>query len=654
MTTGINDLSKEQVDYITKLLARRPDYGIALPSRRWFQRQQEKMERLPKALLRPSALKRFAIKIIDHIDPSIVDPQAILCQTHSLLNPFLIRRLFVALAYEVTVHTDPLRSWPGRTSHPELSAMVGRLDSITALWTEPQLFTQIYGLAPFDGHHIFVKSMCEACCLAAVGANGRVLADMRAALIDRTERRRGGSVSGKGPRLLRIVESWIGHLHKDSEVANRAEGCRALSEALLVELRSARPQILAWRAEQKELNAKLPASQRPVRVELSRSKTGGQIKAVSAGSHYHRRTRNGIPIASADIKGAEDQKRAAMERSDNASFYRPDSVAGFSQSPQRPPFTYDIASESGSRPKSSGAIPANVPNDDIPKSAFLHRFEDADDDILGGPVEGLDAQQRDYMEESRSKVMDWTTNRLSTTQLAPEDDRRSVLSMMHPAFRPPMSQVAESAMPVPLQIKKDREAQASAPGKRGTKTVSVWTDCTVHTVEPNSRRQPNSKGAPSMPQIPESCASKKSKHAAPPLNWPAPPSGVGSTATGESKAKSSGYASSSVYDGRSVSSVTVPSSVPSSVARSSAHTATRKSKSKKSGSSSSGSKRSKTPAVSIDELMDPAKGWGNPYDDEVVVNNEPLSPDDSASNVNWTRKNSESDITNLGKFRGKM
>lgn len=321
MSTGINDLSQEQVDYITKLLARRPDYGIAIPSRRWLQRQQEKMERLPKALLRPSALKRLAIKVIDHIDPSIVDPQAILCQTHSLLNPFLIRRLFVALAFEVTVHTDPLRSWPGRTSHPELSAMVGRLDSITALWTEPELFTQIYGLAPFDGRHIFVKSMCEACCLAAVGANGRALADLRAALVDRTERRREGPVSGqgKGPRLLRIVESWIDYLRKDSEVANRAQKCRALSEALLVELRSARPQVLAWRAEQKEINAKLPPSQRPIRAELSRKKTGSQIKNLPTGSHHHRRTRDGIPIAAADIKGAQDQKRAAMERSENPS-----------------------------------------------------------------------------------------------------------------------------------------------------------------------------------------------------------------------------------------------------------------------------------------------------------------------------------------------
>ncbi|KAI0458554.1 hypothetical protein F5B21DRAFT_436487 [Xylaria acuta] len=505
MSIGIQDLPDELVVRITKVLARRPEYGIAVPSRRWLQRQEEKMRHLPKELLRSSnLLKRLATKIADSIDPNIVDPRAILCKTHSNLNPFLIRRLFIGLAYEVTVHTDALRSWPGRTSAPELSAFVGRLDSIAALWTEPRLFHEIYGLAPFDGHHVFVKSACEACCLAAVGASGRALADLRAALIDRIERRRA-MPSGKEPRLYRVVEAWIDHLRKHREGVGRPEECRALSEALVDELRMARPQIEAWRAEQKQRHSILRAAKRSVYAELRRTKTGAKIAPLPTSAGHRRRTRDGIPVALADVESAADQRWSAMYMNRAGSIYRPDSLSGYSEMHERQRAARDLPP--GPRPPAPEPARESGTSNGLPTQSFLNRFkQEMPINDEPGPYDFEEEQEddeRDYEEEERSrvKVQEWWTNILCESRLdLGHGDAKSVVSMVHPAFRPSGSRVAESALPDPLDVQKDRNPPTRTSGDRGT-TVSAWTDCTVYTTDP-STIQPGTENIPPVPKIP--------------------------------------------------------------------------------------------------------------------------------------------------------
>ncbi|KAI1422027.1 hypothetical protein F5Y12DRAFT_656374 [Xylaria sp. FL1777] len=552
MSIGIQDLSDELVTRIANLLARRPEYGIAIPSRRWLQRQEEKINHLPKELLRPSSLKRLAIKIVDRIDPNIVDPQAVLCKTHSALNPFLIRRLFIALAYEVTVHTDSLRSWQGRALDPELSALVGRLDSIVALWTAPRLFHEIYGLAPFDGHHVFVKSGCEACCLAAVGASGRALADLRAALIDRMERRRD-KPSGKKPRLYRVVEAWIDQLRKHRDTVDRPEQCRALSEALLVDLRMARPQIKAWRVEQKQHHAALRAAQRPVYAELRRTRTGAEIALLPPNAGHVRRTRNGIPVALVDIGGAEDQRRAAMSRDRRESIYRPDSLSGYSSVHDRQQAAYDPSTSAGPRPPAPEPVRVSGPSDGLPTESFLHRFEQEvsihDDADRYNSEEEKELDEIDYIEESRAKVQDWWATQVSQSELdLSQDDAESMLSMVHPAFRPSASHIAVSALPTPLHFKKDREPRANQTRGRRNSAPSVWTDCTAYTADPNSTG-PDTADIPPVPRIPSeyrqngrpspdgditpettrdsitSPSSSNTNSRDPPPNWPAPPRG---------------------------------------------------------------------------------------------------------------------------------
>ncbi|KAI8627423.1 hypothetical protein F5Y19DRAFT_178810 [Xylariaceae sp. FL1651] len=510
MSICIRDLSDEYIVCITKILARRPEYGIAIPSKRWLLRQQEKIEQLPKDLLRPSnPFKRLAMKIAVTLDSDIMDPQAVLCETHSSLNPFLIRRLFMAVAYEVTVHADALRSWPDRTSVPELSAFVGRMDSIAALWTEPRLFRKIYGIAPFDSHQIYVKSGCEACCLAAIGASGRVLADLRAGLIDRIERRSNPEHrrSEKTPRLYRIIEAWIDHLKKHGEERSRSNECRDWSEDMLTQLRVARPQIRTWRSEQKRIHAKLRASRRPVYAELRRTNTGAKITPLPANAGHRRGTRHGIPVALVNVEGAEAQRRAAMSRDADASgsIYRADSLCGFSEVHKQQQAAYDLPAHA--RPNAPEPVRMSGPSNGEPTQSFIHRFEqevslDNDNGDFNDYEEpGLDERDPQQEERSRVKVHDWYAHRLTESQegLSP-DDQNSILSMVHPAFREG-ADVAQSALPQPLRFKKDCEPQVRISGARRDPLPSTaWTDATVYTVDPSSI-QPNLRDAPPVPRV---------------------------------------------------------------------------------------------------------------------------------------------------------
>ncbi|KAI0971289.1 hypothetical protein F4678DRAFT_99475 [Xylaria arbuscula] len=515
MSVGIQDLSDELVLRITNVLARRPEYGIAIPSRRWLQRQNEKINNLPKELLRPSGLRRLAIKIADRIDPNIVDPQAVLCKTHATLNPFLIRRLFIALAYEVTVHTDPLRSWEGSALDPELSALVGRLDSIVALWTVPKLFHDIYGQAPFEGHHVFVKSGCEACCLAAVGASGRALADLRATLVDRMERRRGKHVENV-PRLYRVVEAWIDQLRKNSNSVDRPEQCRALSEALLVDLRMARPRIKAWRAEQKQRHHELRAAQHPVYTELRRTRSSAHIAPLSPNAGHLRRTRNGIPVALVDVTEAENRRKSAMSRTRSESIYRPDSISGHSHVQKTQRASHGPAPPSvGPRPAAPEPARLSGPSDGSLTQSFLHRFEqevsiDDDHDSYESPQDETELDENNYMEANRTKVQGWFANQVSYSHLdLGNDNAQSVVSMVHPAFRPDPSHVAASALPPPLHFKKDRKAPAQHSGGRQFTAPSVWTDCTAYTIDQSSVEL-DTTNAPPVPRIPSE--HRRSRH----------------------------------------------------------------------------------------------------------------------------------------------
>ncbi|KAI2612990.1 uncharacterized protein GGS25DRAFT_145115 [Hypoxylon fragiforme] len=475
MTVNIRDLSDKQVQQLTKLLSRRPEYGIAIPSRRWLLRQEQKLKSFPSEMLRTSnILKRFFLRIADKLDPSATDPRAILCKTHVVLNPWLIRRVFLAIAYEVTVHTDMLRTWKGRMDVPRLSALVGRIDAIAALWTEPELYRECYGTPPFENHMVFVRSGCEACILSAIGANARVLADLRSIIVDRTERRsrRSDKAPERPARLARFVENWIDHLKEE-----RAAKCRAMSDDILTQLRASRTQLLQWRSRRKK---ELDGSGNLPMYELRNSNSGHRLSNIPASARRKRRTKDGIPVAMTDQESAEEQRRIAMYSllEGEKSIYRPDSMNAFSQFGNGRTQAYDAAYELEQQAMEDNYDP----------------YEGEEDE------EGLENFERDLEmdERSRSKVTDWYATRLSVSNgKRTADDAKSVMSTIHPAFQPFTGFSHKSAAPSPLKIKKDRPptAQQQATQK------SAWTDATVYTVSPGFN-SPHATEAPAMPRIP--------------------------------------------------------------------------------------------------------------------------------------------------------
>ncbi|KAI6092538.1 hypothetical protein F4821DRAFT_136621 [Hypoxylon rubiginosum] len=474
MSIDIRHLSEINVDRLTRLLARRPEYGIGQPSRRWQLRQEMKVKTLPDEMLYTSSfLKRLFIKLADSLNPDAVDPRAVLCKVHSTLNPWLIRRLFMAVAYEVTVHTDTLRSWKDKKDIPALSAFVGRIDAIAALWTEPELYRQCYGTPPFKTNMIFVQSGCEACILAAMGANARVLADLRAILLDRVERRapRQDGRPAHDPRLARYIASWIGHLQEE-----RAATCIARSDHVLGALRDARPQLTQWRRQRRETLRSLHDFDVPLYAELKRSRFGHQLTAVPNGAYCRRRTRNGVPVAMTDIEEAEEQRQAAVDSmQDEESIYRPDSMYP--------------DSETGRRARPVIKLGDPPPPDNNSYSLDPYYFEEHDEDEEQELEQTL-GEENDV--DSHSYVHDWYADQLRVSHAdLTEDDRQSVLSRVHPAFRH-SNFTHPSAVPTPLGARENNHSRNS-----------VWTDVTVHS-EGSSRVRgtPVDRDAPPLPRIP--------------------------------------------------------------------------------------------------------------------------------------------------------
>ncbi|KAI1393620.1 uncharacterized protein F4822DRAFT_18879 [Hypoxylon trugodes] len=487
MSIDIRDLSKDGVSQLMRFLYRRPEYGIARPSQRWHVRQEEKMEQLPSEILRTSnLLKRLVIRIVDKINPDMIDPRAVLCKTHTPLNPFLIRHIFLAVAYEVTVHTDLYHSWKNITEYPSLAAFLARVDSIAALWTEKEFFEECYGTPPFEHHHIFVQSRCEACILGAIGGNARALADLRAVITDRMERLehiRKGRTPAK-PRFSRFLEKWIDHLGDD-----RATKCRDMGANVLFALRATRPELLKWR-EQRKKDRKTNGP--TVYRELKNTPLGSQLSRVPEEYRADRRSKHGIPVAVTNLDGAAEQRRGAsnyVPPLSEVSVFRPDSMCAFSQ-------VYARAAAYGD------------PDD---PALGIDPYNDDEEEFEGYAEGEVDPEKiLEYEEISRRKVADWYASQLKSRVDLSFDDTKSIMTGIHPAFQPAASQA--SFRRDPLKFKKDRYP---APPK--SMADSVWTDATVYTIDPSSsttdfRPDLGRDGIPAVPRVPPMYRESSARH----------------------------------------------------------------------------------------------------------------------------------------------
>lgn len=517
----LGDLSKDDVADLTRVLSRRPDYGIARPSTRWLSRQQSKIESLPKSLLRTTnLLHRLTISVaarIERLDENkdgqkILPPSAILCHTHHPLNPYLIRDILLHLANECSGdYTNALRAWPGKT--PALAAFLTRIDSINAYWMSKEAFQATFGAPPHDERFVRVLSNCEACILAAIGANGRTLSDLHAWLKIRREankkynedaKKRGSRRRKRSPRLHRLVEAWISHMKPDD-----AEAVYRGSHVLVPELRS------AWSIlEKAREQLRQEARQTSVHREIHLSKDGSPAEV-------RQRTRDGLPMPKADLEASALQSNMASLHKglDVKSVYRADSVVDEELRPQRPGAPEPQRYSSGAR------------SDEPPRESFIRDFEReipsnpyATDGGYFDETYEHEFDERDPEAEARSvaAVRDWYA-RMAMNQTQTNLNEMEPNSI-HPAFqacqdadlgRP--GYAAASAVPQPLRLKKDVYTSASAdcpkqacdevgvssPGLKNCDTKTEWTDATVYTTASASKQAGVGLGsAPPMPQIP--------------------------------------------------------------------------------------------------------------------------------------------------------
>ncbi|KAI9735318.1 MAG: hypothetical protein M1818_006513 [Claussenomyces sp. TS43310] len=211
----IEDLSRSDIDALTQLLALAPR---AAPSEDWLRDQSRLLSTFPPTLHRPtSSLLRLAMHL------PFTPARAILCRAHKLLNPHLIRRIFLQISAEVTTRQRRLQAVVTTTTtttldaDAELQCLTRRLSSVNSLWMAPEVYRVVFQVQPEEPRLERLPGGCEACILACVGGSRQILTDLQASVLGRRKKRR------QAPRLLPLLEAWIAWLG-ESEAIDEESG----------------------------------------------------------------------------------------------------------------------------------------------------------------------------------------------------------------------------------------------------------------------------------------------------------------------------------------------------------------------------------------------------------------------------------------------
>ncbi|RNJ57232.1 hypothetical protein D7B24_006267 [Verticillium nonalfalfae] len=257
----IEDFPVRAVQKLTAMLTLPPQHGLVRPTAGWQASQSEAVANLPQSCRRPpieganpiKLLKRGLMKMSEKHSLPLVPDAAVLCQAHKELHPWRMRSLFLLLASECGIRSDRIRRHQGFDGIPpaqDVQDFVYRMTSIAGLWIAPADFAARFGFQPDVLRPL--RSGCEACMLAVVGARAQLLVDLRANMLARSKR-------GHEPAFLRFVDAWIEWFGDD------ASAVFAESQALSDQLRSIR----------REMGRRRRAKRRRARREGRRPDEGG-------------------------------------------------------------------------------------------------------------------------------------------------------------------------------------------------------------------------------------------------------------------------------------------------------------------------------------------------------------------------------------------
>ncbi|KAL2076091.1 hypothetical protein VTL71DRAFT_1034 [Oculimacula yallundae] len=224
----LEDLNAKEIEKLTQLLVLSPKTA---PHTIWLQHQAECMSTLPPALKRShSLLPRLAISI------PFGTQKAQLCTAHKPLNSYLIRRIFLQVSAECTTRLSRLVGNPYLPA--DIAIHVKTLQTANSLWMSPDLYRVTFQCQPEEERFERIDSDCDACILAAVGGNIRILQELRTSMLGRKRKR------GKTARLLPLVEAWI-------DWTGAGDSIRERSEVLAREVRNCRRQMQEARRQKR-------------------------------------------------------------------------------------------------------------------------------------------------------------------------------------------------------------------------------------------------------------------------------------------------------------------------------------------------------------------------------------------------------------------
>lgn len=174
----------------------------------WLKEQTIRSQRLSPKLRRPSSvLGRMKMGLLQKT-------RANLCQAHEVLDPRLVRDVFEMFMNECLSRNDYLRDVP-YSCEPHVKAWLGRLKAAAGIWLGP-CRRGLPGAVVYPR----LESRCEACMLAVIGGNERLLTDLFVSA--RVHQRSvGDKMSYEGgedaDRFCTVLQSWILHLDMEGE-----------------------------------------------------------------------------------------------------------------------------------------------------------------------------------------------------------------------------------------------------------------------------------------------------------------------------------------------------------------------------------------------------------------------------------------------------
>lgn len=120
----------------------------------------------------------------------------------------------------------------------DLAEFVNRLRIMNSIWMSPGLYRIAFNAMPSDTRFECIPSGCEACILACIGGNHRILSDLRASILGRKKKHQ------PKPALFGLIEAWI-------DWTGRGDVIRTESYALAKDIRHCRRQMQKARRQKR-------------------------------------------------------------------------------------------------------------------------------------------------------------------------------------------------------------------------------------------------------------------------------------------------------------------------------------------------------------------------------------------------------------------